>query len=278
MNKKAIFLDIDGTLFDHNTNSIPESAIFAIQSAKQNGHFIFICTGRGISEVGNDFSFLPLDGYILSCGANISIHKKNIYTASFPQDALHYCVNFMKKHHIGFTLDGYSKSFLDGEAYDMFHNFKLGQANNDSELARALLNENKMFHFSSIKSIDYYSILKISLFSKNRKVCEKLMQSLPNTITGFLNTSTSSLTHGEIMINGVTKATGIKKVLNYIRFPIEDSIAFGDSLNDIEMLKFSNIGVCMGNGDKEVKKVADFVTKSIDKNGLYYAFLKLKLL
>lgn len=76
MNKKAIFLDIDGTLFDHNTNSIPESAIFAIQSAKQNGHFIFICTGRGISEVRNDFSFLPLDGYILSCGANISIHKK----------------------------------------------------------------------------------------------------------------------------------------------------------------------------------------------------------
>lgn len=55
-------------------------------------------------------------------------------------------------------------------------------------------------------------------------------------------------------------------------------VSFFPSLNDIEMLKFSNIGVCMGNGDKEVKKVADFVTKSIDKNGLYYAFVKLKLL
>lgn len=74
--KKAIFLDIDGTLFDHSTNSIPESSIKAIRMAKKNGHLIFICTGRGISEVGNDFSFLPLDGYILSCGANIFVHKK----------------------------------------------------------------------------------------------------------------------------------------------------------------------------------------------------------
>lgn len=258
MEVKYIFIDIDGTLFDHDAGCVPESAIQAIHKAHENGHRIFLCTGRGLTEVGKDFDFLPLDGRILSCGANIIVENKTLFLATFPQQELKDCVHFMREHHIGFSLDGSTKSFLDKEAYTMFQNIALQRAN--------------LYHFSKMQEEDYKTILKISLFSKYKDACERLIQSLPSSLTGFLRTESSPLTHGEISIKGVNKASGIQHVLDYYHADRSNSIAIGDSMNDLEMMDYAGLSICMGNGDDIVKKSSDFVTKSINEDGLAYAF------
>ena len=58
----------------------------------------------------------------------------------------------------------------------------------------------------------------------------------------------------------------------------EDTIAFGDGPNDVEMLKFAGTGVAMGNAILAVKQYADMVTDKIDEDGLYHAFERLHLL
>ena len=67
------------------------------------------------------------------------------------------------------------------------------------------------------------------------------------------------------------KDHGIRKILEVHGFTREESIAFGDSDNDLEMLEFAGIGVAMGNAAESVKEVADYVTSHIDEDGIWNA-------
>ena len=81
-----------------------------------------------------------------------------------------------------------------------------------------------------------------------------------------------------LKINGIHKATGMKRYLEYVGIPREDSIAIGDGPNDLQMMDYAGIGIAMGNAREEVKKRADMVTSHIDEDGLYHALDRLGLL
>ena len=77
----------------------------------------------------------------------------------------------------------------------------------------------------------------------------------------------------EINPKGHSKATGIAKVCEILNIPIEHTYAFGDSENDLDMLKFVAHGVAMGNGTERAKEAAEFVTKDVREDGIYYGLL-----
>ena len=60
---KILFIDVDGTLVDYD-NNIPQSAVKAIKIARNNGHKVYICTGRSKSEVYQELWDIGLDGMI----------------------------------------------------------------------------------------------------------------------------------------------------------------------------------------------------------------------
>ena len=83
---------------------------------------------------------------------------------------------------------------------------------------------------------------------------------------------------GEMTKMGVNKATGMQRLMDELKIGREDTIAFGDGPNDVEMLQFAGTGVAMGNAIPAVKQYADMVTDKIDEDGLYHAFERLHLL
>lgn len=275
MNKKFIFVDIDGTLFDYKSNSIPSSSLTAIQKANANGHSIFICTGRPFPDVGKEYFELPVDGFILSCGAHVIIKGKTIYCSQFPQKELKHLINYMINHKIGFSLEGNKRNYLNHTAYDFFKSFLVVNENDNGELARALLKQNDMYPFSEIQAKDYEQILKISLFSDQKILpyCQQLIDNLPNNLHGFLNEeSEQGLLTGEISIKGINKATGIDYILDFFNHDLKHTIAIGDSLNDLEMIEHASIGICMGNGSSILKEKADYITDCVDQHGFANAF------
>lgn len=144
--------------------------------------------------------------------------------------------------------------------------------NEDSELSRAMMAKNNCFPFEDMKEEDLKEVVKISIFTKNKESCEKLFQRIPESLVGFMYKNNHlDLYNGEISIKGITKATGLKQITNYLNIPIEDTIAIGDSLNDLDILQEAGLSICMGNGADECKKIADFVTKDISDDGLAYA-------
>ncbi len=68
------------------------------------------------------------------------------------------------------------------------------------------------------------------------------------------------------------------RLCEYLRIPQRDAIAFGDSMNDLEMLQAAGLGVCMENGSPALKEAAGLVCPSVTENGLYTAFEQLNLI
>ncbi|MBR5636426.1 MAG: HAD family phosphatase, partial [Pseudobutyrivibrio sp.] len=68
--KKVIFIDVDGTLVDYE-NNLPDSAVSAIRKARENGHKVYICTGRSEAEVYQNIWEIGLDGMIGGNGSYV---------------------------------------------------------------------------------------------------------------------------------------------------------------------------------------------------------------
>ena len=271
MKPKLIFIDIDGTLFDHAKDAIPESAKNAILSVKSKGHKIFLSTGRPYADIDQEILNFPLDGMIVSCGAVVYVDNKPIYCKTYPQKELISLIQFMLDNNIGFSLDGIHKNYLTEEAFNCLSSLMF-KNNEDSELSRAMMAKNNCFPFEDMKEEDLKEVVKISIFTKNKESCEKLFQKIPESLTGFMYKNKHlNLYNGEISIKGITKATGLKKITTYLNKNIKDTIAIGDSLNDLDILQEAGLSICMGNGADECKEIADFTTKHISDDGLAYA-------
>lgn len=75
-----------------------------------------------------------------------------------------------------------------------------------------------------------------------------------------------------------SKEAGIRALIRHYGIAQDETMAFGDGGNDIEMLSYAGIGVAMGNASDEVKAAADFVTASVDEDGIYRAVSELNIL
>ena len=214
---------------------------------------------------------------IVSCGAVVYVENKLIYCTTYPQKELISLIQFMLDNDIGFSLDGIHKNYLTEEAFNCLSGLIL-KNNEDSELSRAMMAKNNCFPFEEMKKEDLKKVVKISIFTKNKEACEKLFQKIPDSLTGFMYKNNHlRLYNGEISIKGITKGTGLQKITSYLNKAINDTIAIGDSLNDLDILEIAGLSICMDNGADECKKAADFVTKDISDDGLAYAFKYFKL-
>jgi hydroxymethylpyrimidine pyrophosphatase-like HAD family hydrolase len=72
----------------------------------------------------------------------------------------------------------------------------------------------------------------------------------------------------EFVPNGFSKASGIKKTCEFLNIPLENTFAFGDSVNDLDMLSYVAHGVAMGNGTDDAKQAAEYVTSSLHEDGI----------
>ena len=82
----------------------------------------------------------------------------------------------------------------------------------------------------------------------------------------------------DIFPKETSKLRGIEAVAKHVGLTMEDVIAFGDGMNDVEMIEGVNFGIAMGNAQPEVKAVADHVTDTVNNDGVYKALLHLELI
>lgn len=168
------------------------------------------------------------------------------------------------------NLDGYcfgagSKTTFTSEK----NRERMRQFNTDNRMG------NRFLSFPDISTItddDYNQIMKISIHFDSLSQREEILRQIPKhlTFTNFMHLG------GEITHSEYNKATAIQFVKNYYKEKYE-TVAMGDSENDLPMLEYADISIAMGNGVKEVKEKADYVTDKIDNDGLYKAFKHLKL-
>lgn len=271
MNTKIIFIDIDGTLLSH-TQGISPKSLEAILRARENGHLVFLNTGRAKSY-SQAFLKLPVDGFVFGAGAHVEIDGKTLYNLAINHDDMTEIIKLLKNNSLILVFEGSEKSYFSDEALKFFE--KIYEK-------RQLENNQKMLDYHVGKEIfndlDNYLIKKTPV---NKMTIYFQQHDEYKFLKDFLHDRYHFIMYdkaAEVVVKGVNKFKGIEEVCAYYKIPIENTIAFGDSYNDYEMIKFAGVGVAMANSHPDILELADLVTDSVDNDGIYWGFKKLGLI
>ena len=93
-----------------------------------------------------------------------------------------------------------------------------------------------------------------------------------------VGSSDSKCINGEIINKEFNKGLGVEIICKRFAAPVDDTIGFGDSMNDLEMIQTVGYSVCMANGSETLQKLSDMVCPSVSDDGLAKAFAELKLI
>lgn len=275
---KIIFLDADGTLL-HHEGFIPQSALHACQLAQKNGHKIVLCTGRQKVEVYGDMLKLNYDGMITGSGAHVEVNHQLLEERTFSKEQLQVLLEYMHKNDIDAIFETTKGLVGNQKTYDHLERMIQKQCKHLSPELFAKHGLVQVQHNLKVTdAILEYPVNKISFLESDisyQQIYDALHRQfdlVPATFAPFGKES------GEISEKTITKATGMKSILNYFDRSAEDAIAIGDGFNDLCMFEVAKTSVAMGNAPIEVQKKADRITTSLDNNGIYNAFIVLGLI
>ncbi len=259
--KKAVFFDIDGTIWNEKME-IPESTKSAFKKLKQEGHYAFLCTGRSRSNVNSPKLWeLGFDGIVAACGTYIEFQGKKAFEFLLSRQQLEHALATLRKHQMPVVLEG--PNFIYVEETEFLDDPYV------IDLRRELGEKIK-----PITGMEEYEVNKMSAAIGSADT-SCLMADLGEEFEVIVHEADSI---AEIGIRGFSKATGIEEVCRFLGIERADTYAFGDSANDLEMLAFVAHGVAMGNAPEAVKEAAEYVTASVDEDGiqkglLYYGLI-----
>lgn len=278
MHKKIVFLDVDGTLVP-DAGKVTEKVKEAILKARKNGHYIFICTGRNKAGI-EDLLDIGFDGMICSAGSYVEVNHQVIFDCGLEDEEVRKARDIFERNHIFYNLETTYKTFQNEDMNDFFAKTRMVEGTN-SEFQRLKREFNERFHVSSLEDYDKNPIpvKKICFIAMKEEDLKEPKEKLSSQYHFIIHEMFSKdVLNGEIILKGRDKATGIQKVVKALQMTMNDTIGFGDSMNDLEMIQACAIGVVMNNGSQELKKYADMICESVDHDGVYHGMKKLGLL
>lgn len=258
MNKKIIFFDIDGTLLDHE-KKVPSTTKESIRELKGAGHIVAIATGRAPYHFEELREELGINSYVCMNGQYVVHEGKPIYGNPLAQDAL---------------------QKLTEQAVEFDHPIIYA----GSEAMK--MNVTEHVHIDSS-----WGELKLTIpeydpeYYLGRDIYQAIVFCTEDEEAAYVNNFAGRFDfvrwgpYGiDVLPSGGSKAEGIKQLIQLLHIDLEDTIAFGDYLNDLEMLSYVGHGVAMGNAPEIVKKAARHITRDVDQDGIQYGLRLLGLL
>ena len=250
----ALFFDIDGTLVSFETHQIPPSTILALTQAKANGHKVFISTGRPPIIITNLGAIEHLiDGYITTNGAFCFVGKNIVTNKAIPQEEARFVVKDSIEKQYGIIVIGEKDVAVLDPKGDVDLIFRQHLAVENLNLAKP------------VEQVLEQRILQMTPFFDKDYEAE-LINKLPGCTSGRWHPAFTDIT-----AQGADKGEGLLAMARYQGLDPQYTMAFGDGGNDTTMIRKAGIGVAMGNAIDELKKEADFVTTTVDEDGIQYA-------
>lgn len=270
MQKKVVFFDIDGTMWDWD-GIIPDSTMEAIRKLKANGHIPIICTGRSKGHIRDEkLLSLEFEGMIAACGSHVEYNGEILYEDYLDKELVKKIVEVSKECNAPIVLEGKKKHWISVKGFDKdpFVDRMIEAMGEDAILTDEYSDDMEVNKFAGdiIRTTDYPRLkneLGKDLFIIEHGNCQCFEEedADENAILGVF----------EGIKYGTSKAMGIRMICEKLGIDISDTFGIGDSNNDIEMIQYVGTGIAMGNATEGLKKEADYVTTDIHKDGVYKA-------
>ncbi|MDR2748050.1 MAG: HAD family hydrolase [Treponema sp.] len=273
--KKIVFLDIDGTLADRR-NRVPLSARNACRRARENGHLLYIATGRTRRQINESILALGFDGIISSGGACIESGEQLVFSAFLPPSLLERLLGYFNSRKAGYLLELPERIITSPAFFFQFESiaFPLKRL----PRASALWSFGNLLRNHIALPGEYFNrekVYKLVFLESEHLRFEDVKQNFGDDCEIFRNSVPLSVKGGgEITPRGIHKGSAAEWVTRFHSMDRKDTIAIGDSDNDRTMLEYAGLGIAMGNGNESLKKIAGDITGRVNRGGLSKAFVK----
>lgn len=257
---KYLILDVDGTL-TNSKKELTDKTYKVLIDIQEKGHKIVIASGRptpGIRWIVDKLRLREYGGYALCFNGAKVLDLKNdeiIYQNIFPRECIPPLYEYALANDMGMiTYEG--DTVIHGTRADEYMRFEAG------------LNFMELREVEDFPNYVTFDVNKC-LFTATPEKAPALEKELADMYRDRLSIYRSEEFFIEAMPLGVDKAASLDRLFSTIGVNVKDTIACGDGFNDMSMIKYAHIGVCMKNGQQAVKDVADYVTeKTNDEDGL----------
>ena len=255
--RRMVVVDLDGTLLNIKQVCSPKTKKY-LKKLKELGYIIVIATGRFLRSAVNITDGAEFANYIIANSGGL-IYDIDNYKS-------------IKKHNIDLSL---VRSICDDCDYNeidyinicdfLYNNRYMNSYDFNKNTDRKINNLNKFFD-----EVD--DVFSVTIQTRDNSFIKKYYKKFQddNLDVLIMQDSYSDEQSLEVFAKGVSKYNAIRELCELENIKNENVIAFGDGLNDVDMIKFVGTGVAMGNALKEVKKVSDYVTISHNKEGVIH--------
>lgn len=256
MDKKALFFDIDGTLINKVAGEVPESALKALEMARNQGHMTFINTGRTIANLPATFRTMPFDGFLCGCGTYIQYGEEVLFARSIPQKRREEIIQLIKECNGDMVLEGGEDCYITRaksrfERIEKFRSFFeiIGMGN-------TAYIEDGGFAFDKF-------VICVDEHTDQTRLMQGLEEDMDimDRLGGVY----------EVVPKGYSKATAIAYILEHFNLSLEETYVFGDSSNDLTMFQYAKHAVAMEHHDPILEPYTEFITRSVEEDGIYHA-------
>ena len=273
MDRKLIFLDIDGTLTAPGGYVPPESSIRVIRRARELGHKVFLCSGRNYGMVAPLLKY-GFDGGIASCGGYVFAGNDVLYDCPLTKEQQDKVLTLLSDTGVFLSVEEKDFAFSD-EGAKVF----LKQKNRGSYLLGMI---DAVWNGLGPKPMSEYDggpLYKIVFSCSDEKQIGPAKAALGDELQFIVhNFSEPGCIFGEIINRKFDKGRAVGLVADALGFDMADTIGFGDSNIDIEMIEAVGTSVCMENGSDFLKERSDLICPSTDDDGIEWAFHRLGLI
>ena len=253
MQQHSLFFDIDGTILGTMSKQVEPTHYFkeAIKKLQSQGHLCFICSGRPYSHLSKEIKAVNFDGYILCNGALVIKDNEVLVSHFFPKEEIKNIQLLLERHHAPYMVVSTKESFVPmkfKEAYSMFEQLGI-----------------PLGTFVQEVNVEEMDVVKIETGSVSEQAAIAIRELRSQ---GYEIDEYEGYNIFDLCMPNVTKGKSILDILKKLNIPVENSIAFGDGTNDLDMLECVGYGVAMGNASPKVKEVADAITENCKDEGI----------
>ena len=273
MTKKLIFLDIDGTLTPAGSNTPPQSAMDAVRRAQAKGHLVFLCTGRNPAMLAPVLA-LGFQGAVAGAGGYVFAGDEVLFDCPMPKEDFETGMKLLREQGVFRTIEAKDATWGDEDLGDFLA--QAGEGN--SELVRWRKALAEQLNIRPMSEYDGRPIYKIVFMCKEASQLLPARQALEKDYLFVVqDVAAHHCLNGELINRRFDKGRGVRIVAEHFGIPIEDTVGFGDSMNDLEMIETVGTSVCMNNGSPALKEKSKLVCPAVEEDGLAWAFEKLGL-
>ncbi|SDJ81159.1 HAD family hydrolase [Sediminibacillus albus] len=255
-----LFLDIDGTVLcpDH---TIQESTKQAVREVKQKGIEVFLATGRPLHEIADIAEALDIHSFIGYNGAFAIYKDEVIVNEPLKADTVKSFVETANKHGHEMVLYTSDKNFYTSMEVEEVQQF----------IDVFALKKNELFGPEVMDQILGITLMKLT---KTEPALYKIEDDLD-----FSQVNVHGLEHCyDVIRDSVNKGEAVTKILQLLDFPKESAIAFGDGMNDKQLMQSVGEGFAMGNAHPDLFQYAKHKTTTVEDSGIYKGLRTLGLL